>query len=63
MRILELETVLRSPVCGVQFCRLWSISEGKQIDCGSVEYIVKEHGTRYCERISANNNEIILTVY
>ena len=60
MRINELEPVLRSAFGSVQFCRLWSLREAKAIDCGSAEYIVKEHGGRALNRLSAKDSEIVI---
>lgn len=60
MRINELETVLRSAFASVQTVRLWSLRENDTIDIGSAEYIVKEHGWRAINRLSANNGEIVI---
>lgn len=60
MRINELEEVLRSAFGSVQNVRLWSLRDNQTIDFGSAEYIVKEHGYRAVNRLSAYDNDIVI---
>lgn len=61
MKINDLSSVLRSSRGDIQFAVLWSMSECKDIAKGSVGYIVKEYGERTVTRISAYENDIVIT--
>lgn len=62
MTLNDLKTILKSNRGGFQFAILYDSKANADIDTGSIEYIIEQHGEKEVIRIEAFENQLLITV-
>lgn len=62
MKLNELKNILQSNRGCVQFAILYDSKKNADIDNGTIDYIVANHGEKEVIRIEASENQLIITV-